>query len=393
MRKTRSRSPLPHLVILLGAGAFTSPILGAGGTEPIGAVRVEAPIPIPDNHGDTWVSAWAADGNVYSPSNDSKGFHERGSSNIAFNRLTGDDPAKIQGESINMMKGYGKWAEEGPDGCSWKSSGCYALDGVLYWVVARHRYGETSGDPHRRQLAANASIIKSTDLGKTWTRSARQNYEEPMFPGRRFATPYFVEYGQDGKASVDNADRYVYAISNDGFWDNGNNMILGRVARAKIADLHAADWEFYVGGDGMEDAAWTRDANNARLILDAPGKLGMTGSVYIPGLKRYFMIGWYYPAGGGVISKEATTKTAWDFYEAPKPWGPWTKIGSKEYEPQGYYSPQICPKFTSPDGRQVFAFTTGDWHDEKRFYRLTVVPLRLEAAQSRPAADDLRKPG
>jgi hypothetical protein len=386
MRKTTPRSVVPPLVLLLVAGAFSSSILRADGTEPIGAVHVEAPITIPDNHGDTWVSAWAADGNVYSPSNDSKGFHERGSSNIAFNRLTGDDPAKIQGVSIDMMTSYGKWAQEGPDGCTWKSSGCYALDGVIYWVVARHKYGETSGDPRKRQPAANASIIKSTDLGMAWTRSARQNYEDPMFPGPRFATPYFVEYGQDGKAAVDNADRYVYAISNDGFWDNGNNMILGRVARAKIADLNAADWEFYVGGDGMAEAAWSRDMNKARLILDVPGKLGMTGSVYLPGLKRYFMIGWYYPAGGGVIDKKSTTKTVWDFYEAPKPWGPWIRIGSKEFEPQGYYAPQVCPKFTSADGRRVFAFTTGDWFNESAYYHLTVVPIRLEAAQSRPAS-------
>jgi hypothetical protein len=66
-----------------------------------------------------------------------------------------------------------------------------------------------------------------------------------MFPGSRFAAPYFVEYGQDGRASVDDADRYVYALSNDGFWDNGNSLVLGRVARSKIGDLRAADWQFY----------------------------------------------------------------------------------------------------------------------------------------------------
>jgi hypothetical protein len=385
MRNMASRSFVARLAVLLGAGAFVSPILEAGDTEPIGSVRVEAPISVPDNHGDTWVGAWAADGNVYSPSNDTKGFGNQRPSNIGFNRLTGD-PGKIQGLSINMMSDYGKLAQNGPDGCSWKSSGCYALDGVIYWVVARHKYGEKNGDPHKRQTAANASIIKSTDLGKTWTRSVRENYDRPMFPGPRFATPYFVEYGQDGKASADNADRWVYAISNDGFWDNGNNMILGRVARSKIADLNAADWEFYTGGDGMEDATWTQDVNKARLVLDAPGKLGMTGSVYIPGLKRYLMIGWYYPAGGGKASDQAPTKTVWDFYEAPKPWGPWTRIGSKEFEPQGYYSPQICPKFTSPDGRRVFAITAGNWNDAS-VYRLTVVPLRLEPAHSQPAAD------
>ena len=71
------------------------------------------------------------------------------------------------------MPDYGKWAEEGPDGCTWKSSGCYAVDGVIYWVVARHKYGDKSGDAKKRQTAVNASIIKSTDFGKTWTRSAK----------------------------------------------------------------------------------------------------------------------------------------------------------------------------------------------------------------------------
>ncbi len=153
-----------------------------------------------------------------------------------------------------------------------------------------------------------------------------------MFPGSRFATPYFVEYGQDGRASVDNADRYVYALSNDGFWDNGNNLILGRVARSKIGNLSATDWQYYQGGDGMEDSAWMSDMARAKLVLDAPGKLGMNGAVYVPGLRRYIMIGWYYPAGGGKI-KDACHATNWDFYEAPKPWGPWTKSFDVRIQP------------------------------------------------------------
>jgi outer membrane protein assembly factor BamB len=39
----------------------------------------------------------------------------------------------LHGTSVNMMTDYGKSAELGPDGCSWKSSGCYAVDGVLYF--------------------------------------------------------------------------------------------------------------------------------------------------------------------------------------------------------------------------------------------------------------------
>ena len=238
------------------------------------AIHVEAPIALANNSGDTWVAAWAADGTVYAPSDDTKGFHTATSSNIAFNKVTGDDVRKLGGVTVNPMSDYGKEDQKGHDGCTWKSSGCYCLDGTIYWVVARHKYGQDSGDPKRRQPANNASIIKSTDFGKTWTRSANENYDRPMFPGNRFATPYFVEYGRDGRASVDNADRYVYALSNDGFWDNGNNLILGRVARSKIGNLRATDWQYYNGGDGMDDSAWMSDMARANLVLDAPGQVG-----------------------------------------------------------------------------------------------------------------------
>ena len=188
------------LAVLFAVGAialFGGTLDAADDVGP--SVRLEEPIPLPESHGDTWVTAWAADGSLYSPSNDTFGFRRAGNANIAFNRLEGDDVRNLRGTSVNMMADYGKSAELGPDGCSWKSSGCYAVGGALYWVVARHTYGETSGDPNKRQTAANASIIKSTDGGKTWTRSAKENYEHPTFPGRRFAAPYFIEYGQDGK--------------------------------------------------------------------------------------------------------------------------------------------------------------------------------------------------
>ncbi len=343
-----------------------------GRSRPLRAVKVGQPVPVPDNGGDTWVAAWADDDNLYSPSDDTGGFHHAANANISFNHLTGSDPLKLSGNTVNPMRDYGKGAEHGPDGCTWKSSGCTSLDGILYWVVARHRYGEDSGDPYRRQPAQNASIIKSTDYGRTWSRPVRENYEHPMFPGRRFATPYFVEYGRS-RADVDNSGQYVYAISNNGFWDCGDDMVLGRVLRSKIASLDGADWEFFSGGDGMRPSVWSRNFNEAKPVIQQPRKLGMTGAVYIPAHGRYLMIGWYYPAGGGKM-KDAATHTIWDFYEAPRPWGPWTKIGSHESSPAGYYSPEICPKFQNEN--KVFVFTAGNWNNPE-VYRLTVVPLEL----------------
>jgi hypothetical protein len=343
-------------------------------SRPLTGVRVGIPIRLPENSGDTWIGAWAEDGNVYSPSNDTKGFHKACDSNIAFNVLKGDDAFRLSGTTVNSMPDYGDASKRGPDRCTWKSSGCIWIDGALYWVVGRHLYGEDGSDPYKRQTAQNASIVRSTDFGKSWKRTAQDNYDFPMFPGQRFATPYFIQYGYGHReVTEDNAGKYIYAMANNGFWDCGDDMVLGRVARSKISLLNGHDWEFYTGKDGMMDVAWSPHMNAAAPILANPRRFGMTGAVYLPSHHRYFMIGWYYPAGGGKI-KDACLHTIWDFYEAPRPWGPWTLVGSSESTPAGWYCPEVIPKFQTAN--RVFAFTAGNWSNADS-YRLTIVPLDL----------------
>ena len=93
---------------------------------------------------------------------------------------------------------------------------------------------DISKDPFRRQTAINSCIIKSEDHGLTWTPSIRECFEHPMFPSNRFSTPYFIYYGKDGTApAVDNAEKFIYAVSNNGFWNNGDKYILGRVERSE----------------------------------------------------------------------------------------------------------------------------------------------------------------
>ena len=342
---------------------------------PIRAIRVGNPISVLDNIGDTWVGAWGRDGSLYTPSDDTFGFNGAGNSNIAVNQITGDDLLALTGETVNTMADYGVSSQELADGCNWKSGGCISIDGVLYLVISRHKYGQSSGDPFRRQTAKNASIIKSVNQGRSWARSALENYDHPMFPGSRFATPYFVDFGKNEQGRVDLADRYVYGISNNGFWDNGDSMVLGRVLRQNLGKLNGSDWEFYAGGEGMLAANWTRDMSRARLILDQPNHLGMTGATYIPAFHCYLMIGWYYPKGGGKLA-DASRETVWDFYQSPKPWGPWSKFASHRFVPQGYYGPSVCLKFSANHGKRLFAMTTGDWNDHS-VYRLTFVPLDL----------------
>ena len=348
-------------------------------SKPITGVKVGTPVKLDDNQGDTWITAWAGDDNLYSPSDDTSGFHKGCNSNVAFNRIEGSDPLHLTGTTINPMSEYANAGQVGPDGCTWKSTGCMWIDDTLYLSVARHLYGDDSGDLKKRQTAQNASILKSADLGKSWTRTVQENYERPMFPGRRFSTPYFIQYGYGhGESDVDNASEYVYATSNNGFWDCGDDMVLGRVARSKLALLSGKDWEYYIGGDGMKPAAWASNMGQAKQLLVAPGRFGMTGAVYLAAQRRYFMIGWYYPAGGGKMPN-AGTHSVWDFYESPLPWGPWTLIQSYDSTPAGLYTPEVCPKFQS--GNHVVVMTAGYWNSPPD-YRLTVVPLELETRRN-----------
>ena len=392
-RPERESQKITHMIIPLISRALASVsifLFAASMTtfadtwqSPITSVTVGKPIVVPGksagqtSHGDTWILAWTRDNSVYSPNNDGNGFGPA-DGNLSFNRIDGDNPEHLTGEGVMppLSLQYGHGSQQGPDGCTWKSSGCISVDGVLYYVIARHKYGEGSGDPYKRQPAHNASIIKSSDDGKTWTRSAQENYDHPMFPDKLFPSPYFICYGQDGHEAVaDASDRYVYALSNNGFWDNGDKLILGRVERSKIGNLSAADWQFLAASDGAPDANWSSDPQKAIAVLDNPDHLGMTGVVYLPAQKCYFYVGWYYPAGGGK-EPNAHVTTIWDFYVSPHPWGPWTVAGSHTFTPQGYYCPAVCPKFTSADGKTLWVFTAGDWTNGS-VYRLTMVPVTL----------------
>ena len=121
--------------------------------------------------------------------------------------------------------------------------------GVHRWCVLCLRLAQhirnDSHDPLTRQTALNASLIKSTDRGRTWTRSAQENYEHPMWPGGSFGAPFFVHYGRNGgQVEQDRATQYVYACSTNGFWNDGDSLILGRVLRSQLSRLNSADWEY-----------------------------------------------------------------------------------------------------------------------------------------------------
>jgi hypothetical protein len=333
------------------------------------------------HQGDTWSTTWSDDGNLYTTTDDGNGFGNC-QSNVVVNRLTGSSPSNLTGASVNCMSDYGHVHDgqqhcDGPGapgqcvGRTWKVGGITSISNVLYLSITRDANMD-SYSPPQRQDSQNATIIKSTDHGVTWSGSDTNSFNNPMFPGHNhFSKPVFIEYGQNGTGTADGADTYVYAISNDGYWNNGSAMYLGRVLRTKIGALNGADWEFYAG-----NGAWSSSVDQAQAILTSSQQLGQAAVNYIKPLGLYVMQSWYYPVCCNDPSQTPTT--IWNFYYAPAPWGPWTHMSSPTFNPQGYYNPVIVSKFTSNDGRHVTAFAAGDYLSlDPELYRLHAIDLQL----------------
>jgi hypothetical protein len=340
-------------------------------------------IRVPDCSGDVWTTTWADDDNLYSVTDDTTGFNKACDSNLAVHRISGGPPPNVAGVTVNPMKEFGKAGELKEDGASWKASGLICVNGVLYLAVSRHRYdgvGDMSADSEHHfwiQETWDASILKSFDHGTTWTPAPKLGHS--MFPGRVFSNPFFVQYSRDGHGSKDGKGNFVYAVSNDGTWNNGNWMTMGRVSAGLIERLDPEDWEFVHGFDDKRQPIWGPRHDNALYVFRSPGRASMTGIHYIAPLDLYIMPQWHYPRLDE--PKRRWKVTRWEFYSAPSPWGPWTLFHTQDFEPQGFYNPSIPSKFISEDGRKFWIFVAGDFTTNKEpnnFYGLNVLPVTLE---------------
>ena len=298
------------------------------------------------SNGDTWDPFWADDGTLYAFNCDGRGFGTK-PRNLAFNHLRGERLETLRGEMVNTMDEYGVAGQKGMDRATWKACGQECIDSVFYAFVSRNIYGSESGDPLMRQIAANSSLIKSTDRGKSWTRSAAENYQRPMWPGRLFAAPFFVHYGENGgQVTQDGADRYVYAISTNGFWNDGDSYVIGRVERSKLPDLNPADWTYFTGGNGGHARSWSTQVADAVPIFSRQAHCGQTPPCYVRPLRVYLMTVWYnLPKLQKWFEPQ---EMIYEFYQAPHPWGPWTFINSHSdrFITGGHmYGPSLCARF------------------------------------------------
>ena len=393
--KTVSPTPRTLLSLVLAVSAYPALLAEKppGATQPITAV-------VPDlDHlskwdgmkGDTADPFWADDDCLYHFTCDGPGFGKEGR-NLCLNKLTGPDRDHLKGELVNAMDEYGKSDSTGPDGATWKICGQECIDGIFYGFVVRNIYGHKSKDPQMRQTSFNASLIKSTDHGKTWMRSAQENYDSPMWPGSRFGGPGFFHFGKNGgEVSKDGADTHVYAISNNGFWNGGDDIILARVSRSDLPNLKASDWSYYTGGNGTAPESWSHDISKAQAVLKLPSKLGWTSPVYIPSQERYLLVSWY--VSPTLTSWFAPKLVTYDFYQAEHPWGPWSFVSSfndRFFKDQDrhMYGPTLCAKYQEKvgDDIRIDLYTSGcPFGSEKTgLYKNWRIPLILKTKPVEP---------
>ena len=374
-------------------------LLAAGLAELPGAIHAQTPSPAPptdtgsklkavigkpiaysDINGDSWAATWADDDNLYSIADDTLGNASHPiSSNLAIYKIIGSAP-DLHVEVVNAMPEFGKASEvKSEDGACWKATGLTCIDGVLYLAVSRNRYWDRKG-AFNIQQAWDSSILKSTDHGKTW--SATPQLGQAMFPGHTFANPAFVQYGRDGKGTKNDSNKYVYAVSNDGTWNNGNSMTVGRVPREKIANLDPKDWEFVHGFDDNNAPIWKSRDDYALYTFRAPGRTGVGGVHYLQGIDRYITPQWHYPGLNETVQPEEwSNHSRFELWEGPTPWGPWTLFHTQDFEPQGYYNPTIPSKFISADGKKFWIFCAGDFRaPNSPYYTLNMLPIALDVS-------------
>ncbi len=297
---------------------------------------------------------------------------------------------------VNDMDAYLGWGGRGP-----KPTGMICIDGVLYYAVQNllgekpPRYGT------RSQHASDATILKSTDYGKTWTPELdamllemeremavrdsgdpnipsyywknspdeRSHYKGwlPMFPGCIFGGPTFIQFGRNYEDAVDD---YVYAISGDQ-WDNGTEIRLGRVPKDRI--LNREDWEFAIPcKDGV---SWTKNIYLSEPILSIDRHVSAPDMVYLPSIQKYILCTWALHS-----DFDANQGSELTVLESDHPWGPFFLVHYEWMwykEEAGFYCPKIPMKWFDEQNLEGHMLISGNWISYDEYYQPQTMKFKL----------------
>jgi len=327
-----------------------------GGTRPYPELRIK---------GDTFPITWADDNNCYTSSGDplwaGNPYHFP-----TWQERSGFDVEMFHGAAhefivykVNDMTCYEGWGGRGA-----KPSGIISVGGVLYLAIQNTQGAKPPAHGKICQHGSDATILKSTDKGLTWSPDP---VAPPMFPGHLFGGPAFVQFGKDNNGAP---DKYVYAVSGDQ-WDNGSELRVGRVPADCIQNPDA--WEFVASIGPDNEAAWTPEIEQSAVAFRDERHLGLPEMVCLPGIDRFLLLTWslfedFTPAGSELA-----------IYDAPKPWGPFTLV---HHEPvwESHEACPYCPRLPlawyDPEIQSGYLLFSGHWKTNT-YYRANVRPFRL----------------
>jgi hypothetical protein len=356
---------------------------------------------------DTWLTSWAADGNLYSAYADGTvgrvgaichidgiddwyyppshpGFYavpDRvfgwGSAkypprflNIkknTTNRTTtgnaiiiGDDPFDLSFQALPPTELTLSWF------ASCYPSGCLVKDGTWFYAC---QYRNHLVDQHGNQqcFAQGPNRFRiSRDLGKTWEWSPFDDHD-PVIPEigacaggapAKFGNAHFVDFGKNMEHSPDG---YAYLVGHgtsdpEGMsnWSTGDAVFLARVMPTPEAINAKSSYEYFVGRKSNGSPVWSKRFDDIKPLFQWASRCGMTYVTYFPGIRKYLALvcaGW--PNGGG------SQRDTW-IAEADNLWGPWSIVTYWDAFAEGAYYAQIPSKFIKPDGRFAM-FYSGAW--------------------------------
>ena len=236
------------------------------------------------NQADMWPATWADDGNLYTFGNDGMGWGTTYLAGWTLNRLSGlpTGDLRSQGVLINTKPVV-------------LGVGITSIGSRLYIVEAvpsgeRGRFGH------------------SDDHGLTWVYPAGSgwDYDSTTRPCN-LAGGRFVQFGQANSGAM---DEYVYLYT--GGTGAPGNVGLARAPAASV-DVRSTH-EYFAGLDDAGAPTWTRDPRQCKPVLTLPRTNWGNSLSYNPVLQRFLLVEF--------VDSASTA----EFYDAPKPWGPFTLV-------------------------------------------------------------------
>jgi hypothetical protein len=318
---------------------------------------------------DNWPVTWADDpefgnlrGLLFGAGGDSRGAFSKtlGKHSLIVSLIRGD-PTDISGEDRicierpDIICECGFHFKQYPGKNGLKASGLLFVDGTLYMYV---RNAETNRKG--RGTGRKSMLAWSKDRGRRWNWG---------FVWDEFGYPTFINFGMNYTGARDN---YVYIASHDSpdAYAPADGFVLMRVPKEKIAEKRA--YEFFSGTAATPK--WSKRVNDRRHIFYNPGRCQRSGISYNAGIGRYL---WWQ--GTYVEASDIDTRYEGGFgvYDAPEPWGPWTRVYQTDNWDVGPgETGSFPPKWMSSDGKMVHLVFSGNDHFSVR--KATLIAKKKE---------------